>query len=95
MGALIGLMVLVLLLGTLLFMVLFGSGLGLVLEKFRVIVFLHNFTANVYLLFLRNVNVSGVRNPISTEPNQALQRINMLVTDHAPSSMLRAKHVYR
>jgi hypothetical protein len=30
-----------------------------------------------------------------TEPNQALQRINMLVTDHAPSSMLRAKHVYR
>jgi hypothetical protein len=30
-----------------------------------------------------------------TEPNQALQRINMLVTDHAPSSMLRAKHVHR
>jgi hypothetical protein len=30
-----------------------------------------------------------------TEPNQALQRTNMLVTDHAPSSMLRAKHVYR
>ena len=30
-----------------------------------------------------------------TEPNQALQRMNMLVTDHAPSSMLRAKHVYR
>ncbi len=31
----------------------------------------------------------------STEPNQALQRMNMLVTDHAPSSMLRAKHVHR
>ena len=30
-----------------------------------------------------------------TEPNQALQRINMLVTDYAPSSILRAKHVYR
>ena len=30
-----------------------------------------------------------------TEPNQALQRINMLVTDCAPSSTLRAKHVYR
>ena len=30
-----------------------------------------------------------------TEPNQALQRMNMLVTDHAPSSMLRAKHVHR
>jgi hypothetical protein len=30
-----------------------------------------------------------------TEPNQALQRTNMLVTDHAPSSMLRAKHVRR
>jgi hypothetical protein len=33
------------------------------------------------------------KNP--TEPNQALQRINMLVTDRAPSSTLRAKHVYR
>jgi hypothetical protein len=30
-----------------------------------------------------------------TEPNQALQRMNMLVTDYAPSSILRAKHVYR
>ena len=30
-----------------------------------------------------------------TEPNQALQRIDALVTDHAPSSMLRAKRVYR
>jgi hypothetical protein len=30
-----------------------------------------------------------------TEPNQALQRMNVLVTDHAPSSMLRAKHVHR
>ncbi len=30
-----------------------------------------------------------------TEPNQALQRINVLVTDCAPSSTLRAKHVYR
>jgi len=29
------------------------------------------------------------------QPNQALQRTNMLVTDHAPSSMLRAKHVRR
>jgi hypothetical protein len=31
----------------------------------------------------------------NTEPNQALQRTNMLVTDRAPSSMLRAKHVRR
>ena len=30
-----------------------------------------------------------------TEPNQALQRIDMLVTVHAPSRMNRAKHVYR
>jgi hypothetical protein len=30
-----------------------------------------------------------------TEPNQALQRMNMLVTDYAPSSILRAKHVHR
>ena len=30
-----------------------------------------------------------------TEPNQALQRMTMLVTDYAPSSMLRAKHVRR
>ena len=30
-----------------------------------------------------------------TEPNQALQRMNMLVTDRAPSSTLRAKHVRR
>ncbi len=30
-----------------------------------------------------------------TEPNQALQRMNVLVTDRAPSSTLRAKHVHR
>ena len=30
-----------------------------------------------------------------TEPNKALQRMNMLVTDRAPSSTLRAKHVHR
>ena len=30
-----------------------------------------------------------------TEPNQALQRTEWLVTDHAPSSMLRAKRVHR
>ena len=30
-----------------------------------------------------------------TEPNKALQRMNTLVTDHAPSSMLRAKRVHR
>jgi hypothetical protein len=29
-----------------------------------------------------------------TEPNQALQRMNMLVTDYAPSSILRAKRVH-
>jgi hypothetical protein len=43
----------------------------------------------------KRMNISGVRNPITTEPNQALQRINMLVTDCAPSSTLRAKHVHR
>jgi hypothetical protein len=40
-------------------------------------------------------NISGARNPITTEPNQALQRMNMLVTDCAPSSTLCAKHVHR
>jgi hypothetical protein len=30
-----------------------------------------------------------------TEPNQSLQRMNMLVTDCAPSSTFRAKHVHR
>jgi hypothetical protein len=30
-----------------------------------------------------------------TEPNQALQRMNWIVTDCAPSSTLRAKHVHR
>jgi hypothetical protein len=30
-----------------------------------------------------------------TEPNQALQRMNTLVTDRAPSSTLRAKRVHR
>ena len=30
-----------------------------------------------------------------TEPNKALQRMNVLVTEHAPSSMLRAKRVHR
>ena len=44
--------------------------------------------------FMR-MNIAGVRNPIRTEPNQALQRTNMLVTDRAPSSTLRAKHVRR
>jgi len=34
-------------------------------------------------------------NPIRTEPNQALQRMNCIVTDHAPSSMLRANAVHR
>jgi hypothetical protein len=30
-----------------------------------------------------------------TEPNQALQRIDCIVTDYAPSSILRANAVYR
>jgi hypothetical protein len=30
-----------------------------------------------------------------TEPNQALQRIDVLVTPCAPSSTSRAKHIYR
>ena len=30
-----------------------------------------------------------------TEPNEALQRTEWLVTDYAPSSILRAKHVHR
>ncbi len=30
-----------------------------------------------------------------TEPNKALQRMNALVTDRAPSSTLRAKRVHR
>ena len=42
----------------------------------------------------RRMNVSGARTNL-TEPNQALQRINVLVADHAPSSMLRAKRVHR
>jgi hypothetical protein len=41
------------------------------------------------------MNIAGAGNPIRTEPNQALQRMNMLVTDCAPSSTLRAKHVHR
>jgi hypothetical protein len=44
---------------------------------------------------ITRMNISGARNPIFTEPNQALQRMNMLVTDYAPSSILRAKHVHR
>ena len=36
-----------------------------------------------------------IERPNLTEPNQALQRMNMLVTDRAPSSTLRAKHVHR
>ena len=31
----------------------------------------------------------------TTEPNQALQRMNTLVTDRAPSSTLRAKPLHR
>jgi hypothetical protein len=30
-----------------------------------------------------------------TEPNQALQRMNLIVTDRAPSSTLRANEVHR
>jgi hypothetical protein len=41
------------------------------------------------------MNISGTRNSILTEPNQALQRMNTLVTDRAPSSTLRAKRVHR
>jgi hypothetical protein len=41
------------------------------------------------------MNIAGARNPNLTEPNQALQRTNVLVTDCAPSSTLRAKHVRR
>ena len=40
------------------------------------------------------MKVSGTRTNL-TEPNQALQRTNMLVTDCAPSSTLRANHVRR
>jgi hypothetical protein len=40
------------------------------------------------------MNISGARNNL-TEPNQALQRMNTLVTDYAPSSILRAKRVHR
>ena len=41
------------------------------------------------------MNISGARNSILTEPNQALQRMNVLGADRAPSSTLRAKHVHR
>ena len=41
------------------------------------------------------MNIGGARNPNLTEPNQALQRMNTLVTDCAPSSTLRAKRVHR
>ena len=40
----------------------------------------------------RRMKVSGIN---LTEPNQALQRMNMLVTDRAPSSTLRANAVHR
>ena len=40
------------------------------------------------------MKASGTRTNL-TEPNQALQRMNVLVTDYAPSSILRAKHVHR
>ena len=42
----------------------------------------------------KRMKVSGTRTNLP-EPNQALQRMNMLVTDYAPSSILRAKHVHR
>ena len=41
------------------------------------------------------VGAAKVESHNLTEPNQALQRTNMLVTDRAPSSALRAKHVRR
>jgi hypothetical protein len=40
------------------------------------------------------MNTNGNQKLELTEPNQALQRIDMLVTVHAPSRMNRAKHVY-
>ena len=48
-----------------------------------------------YTVEPKRMNISGARNPIRTEPNQALQRIATLVTVHAPSRMNRAKRVYR
>jgi hypothetical protein len=41
------------------------------------------------------MNIAGAGTRKTTEPNQALQRTNVLVTDRAPSSTLRAKHVRR
>ena len=55
----------------------------------------HEFTNENHGAEPRRMNISGARNPNRTEPNQALQRTNMLVTDRAPSSTLRAKHVRR
>ena len=43
----------------------------------------------------RRMKVSRARNPNRTEPNQALQRMNCIVTDRAPSSTLRANAVHR
>jgi hypothetical protein len=42
----------------------------------------------------RRMKVSGTRTNL-TEPNQALQRMNCIVTDRAPSSTLRANAVHR
>jgi hypothetical protein len=39
--------------------------------------------------------IAKVGNQRTTEPNQALQRMNALVTDRAQSSTLRAKRVHR
>jgi hypothetical protein len=41
------------------------------------------------------VKTNGIQKLEPTEPNQALQRMNTLVTDRAPSSTLRAKRVHR
>ncbi len=61
---------------------------GILVQKFYIVV--------IYIgIESMRMNISGGRNPNINEPNQALQRTNVLVTDCAPSSTLRAKHVRR
>jgi hypothetical protein len=44
---------------------------------------------------LARMNISGTGTRKTTEPNQALQRMNCIVTDRAPSSTLCANAVHR
>jgi hypothetical protein len=71
-----------------------GWDTGLAVKKGSKVLYAWTLNKKVDLEMPNRMHIAGYETQ-TTEPNQALQRTNMLVTDCAPSSTLRAKHVRR